>query len=58
MSGYEVTLIEGNDQILAPFDKEMSIHADLAFADHGIELIKGKMVDSFTETEVVLSDGM
>ncbi|WOO89991.1 FAD-dependent oxidoreductase [Mollicutes bacterium LVI A0078] len=56
-AGYEVTLIEGNDQILAPFDKEMSIHADLAFADHGIELIKGKMVDSFTETEVVLNDG-
>lgn len=56
-AGYEVTLIEGNDQILAPFDKEMSIHADLAFADHGIELIKGKMVDSFTEKEVVLSDG-
>ncbi len=56
-AGYEVTLIEGNDQILAPFDKEMSIHADLAFADHGIELIKGKMVDSLTETEVVLNDG-
>lgn len=56
-AGYEVTLIEGNDQILAPFDLEMSIHADLAFAEHGIELIKGKMVDSFTEKAVILNDG-
>ncbi len=56
-AGYEVTLIEGNDQILAPFDLEMSIHADLAFAEHGIELIKGKMVDSFTENQVILNDG-
>ncbi len=56
-AGYEVTLIEGSDQILAPFDKEMSIHADLAFNEHGIELIKGKFVDRFTESSVVFADG-
>ncbi len=53
-AGYEVTLIEGADQILAPFDYEMANHADLELHKHGVELIKGDLVDHFKENTIVL----
>ncbi len=56
-AGFEVTLIEGNNQILAPFDREMSFFADEELMKHGVELIKGKLVTEFTRDAVILSDG-
>ncbi len=56
-AGYEVTLIEGSNQILAPFDYEMSLLADLEMNKHGIELVKNDLVDSFKENTVVLKSG-
>lgn len=56
-AGYEVTLIEGNDQILMPLDREMSYFADEELISHGVELIKNKLVTEFTETSVILNDG-
>lgn len=56
-AGYEVTLIEGNDQILTTFDKEMSLFADEEMHAHGIEIIKGKLVEEFTKNSVILNDG-
>lgn len=55
-AGYEVTLVEGNDQILTPLDREMSLFADEEMRNNGIEIIKGKHVTEFTANSVVLSD--
>ncbi len=56
-AGYEVTLIEGSNQILAPFDYEISLLADLEMKKHGIEVLKNDLVDSFKENTVVLKSG-
>lgn len=56
-AGFEVTLIEGNDQILTPFDREMSFFADEEMMKHGVEIIKGKLVEEFTAKSVILNDG-
>ncbi len=56
-AGFEVTLIEGNDQILTPFDREMSFFADEEMMKHGVEIIKGKLVEEFTANSVILNDG-
>ncbi len=56
-AGYQVTLIEGSEQILAPFDYEMANHADLELNKHGVELVKGDLVDHFNENEIVLKSG-
>lgn len=56
-AGFEVTLIEGNDQTMTPFDREMSFFADEEMMNHGIEIIKGKLVTEFTAKTVILNDG-
>ncbi len=56
-AGYEVTLIEGGKQILAPFDYEMSLYADLEMHKHGINVIKNDLVDSFKANTVILKSG-
>lgn len=56
-AGYQVTLIEGSDQLLTPFDKEMALLADLELARNGVELIKNDLVDQFKTDTIVLKSG-
>lgn len=56
-AGYEVTLVEGSNQILAPFDHEMSLFADDELVNKGVKIIKNKMVEKITDSEVIFSDG-
>ncbi len=53
----EVTLIEGSNQLLAPFDFEMSLYANNILRDKGINIITNNLVDSFDENNVFLKDG-
>lgn len=56
-AGYQVTLIEGTNQILRPFDYDMVqiLHKELT--DHGIDLILEDKVTKFTKDTVVLESG-
>lgn len=56
-AGYQVTLIEGTNQILRPFDYDMVqiLHKELY--DHGIDLILEDKVSKFTKDTVVLESG-
>lgn len=56
-AGYEVTLIEGSNQILNPLDLEMSLMADQELLKHGVEIIKNDLVEGFTSKEVLLKSG-
>ncbi len=56
-AGFEVTLIEGSGQLLAPLDREMALYADSSLRNHGVEIIKNKFVTEFTNDSVVLNDG-
>ncbi len=53
----EVTLIEGSNQLLAPFDFEMSLYANGILRGKGINIITNNLVDSFDENKVFLKDG-
>ncbi|SHI77071.1 FAD-dependent oxidoreductase [Parasporobacterium paucivorans] len=55
--GYSVTLIEGTDQVLRPYDYDMVqiFHKDIM--DHGVELILEDTVVQFEKDTVVLSSG-
>ncbi len=57
LAGYQVTLIEAGEQILAPVDFEMASFAENELRQHQVELIKGKFVKSFTANSVVLDSG-
>ncbi len=56
LAGYDVTLIEGNSQILSPFDYEMSYFAENELRDNGVNIIKGNKVVKFTKSSVFLDD--
>lgn len=49
--GIDVTLVEAAEQLMAPFDSDMAsfIHAELR--KNGINLMLGKMVDGFADTD-------
>ncbi len=53
----EVTLVEGSNQLLAPFDFEMSLYANNILRDKGVNIITNNLVDSFDENNVFLKDG-
>ena len=56
-AGFKVTLVEGSEQLLAPFDYEMSLYADAELIKHGVKIIKNDCVTEITESEVVLKSG-
>ena len=53
-AGKDVTLIEGTDQVLAPFDEEMAqiLHKELD--DHGVKLLLHTNVQAITEQGVTV----
>lgn len=61
-AGLDVTLIEGGEQILAPFDAEMAGALSKELEEHGIRLLLSQTVQGFkdlqAETEVQLSGGI
>lgn len=56
-AGYDVSLIEGTDQILRPFDYDMVQIFHKEIYDKGVNLIVGDKVEKFEENKVVLSSG-
>ncbi len=56
-AGYNVSLIEGTDQILRPFDYDMVQIFHKEIYDKGVNLIVGDKVEKFEENKVVLSSG-
>lgn len=56
-AGYDVTLVEGTDQILRPFDYDMVQIFHKEIYDKGINIIVGDKVEKFEENKVVLSSG-
>lgn len=56
-AGYDVSLIEGTDQILRPFDYDMVQIFHKEIYDKGVDLIVGDKVEKFEENKVVLSSG-
>ena len=56
-AGFNVSLVEGTDQILRPFDYDMVQIFHRELYDKGINLIVGDKVEKFEENAVVLSSG-
>ncbi|RYL97979.1 CoA-disulfide reductase [Sporolactobacillus sp. THM7-7] len=57
--GIHVTVIERDEQVLPPLDKEMAATIEQALAAHGVELLKGKTVTAFEAAghTIVMADG-
>ncbi len=49
--GIDVTIVQGNNQLMTPFDSDMAafIHAEVR--NHKVNLVLNKMVDGFEETD-------
>ena len=56
-AGYNVTLIEGTDQLLRPYDYDMVQIFHKVVIDNGIDLIVEDTVVNFEENKVILSSG-
>jgi NADPH-dependent 2,4-dienoyl-CoA reductase/sulfur reductase-like enzyme len=56
-AGYNVSLVEGTEQILRPFDYDMVQIFHKEIYDKGINLVLGDKVERFEENKVVLSSG-
>lgn len=56
-AGYNVSLVEGTEQILRPFDYDMVQIFHKELYDKGIKLIVGDKVEKFEENRVILSSG-
>ncbi|MGD9569735.1 MAG: FAD-dependent oxidoreductase [Sedimentibacter sp.] len=56
-AGYQVSLVEGTEQILRPFDYDMVQIFHKEIFDKGINLIVGDKVEKFEENKVVLASG-
>lgn len=56
-AGYNVSLVEGTDQILRPFDYDMVQIFHKELYDKGINLIVGDKVEKFEENKVILASG-
>jgi len=54
---YSVTLIEGTDQVLRPYDYDMVQIFHKEIVDHGVELILKNTVVAFEKDTVILSSG-
>ncbi|USB31644.1 FAD-dependent oxidoreductase [Paenibacillus sp. YPG26] len=60
-AGLEVTLVEGNEQVLTPFDPELAASLAQEMEQHGVNLLFSKRVQGFRSLKqgigVELSDG-
>ena len=56
-AGFNVTLVEGTDQILRPYDYDMVQIFHKEIMDHGVDLIVEDTVVRFEKDQVVLSSG-
>lgn len=56
-AGYDITLIEGEKQVLRPFDEEMVQIFHKVLMDHGIHLVLGQLVSAFEPGSVRLASG-
>ena len=56
-ANYNVTLIEGTDQVLRPYDYDMVQIFHKEIMDHGVDLIIGDTVVKFEDDKVVLASG-
>jgi len=56
-AGYNVTLIEAENQIMRPFDYDMVQILHKVIVDHGVDLILSDRVERFTKDMVILSSG-
>ncbi len=54
--GWETTIVELADQIMAPLDPEMAALVQQRLTDNGITVLLGTSVKEVTPTQVVLSD--
>ncbi|WP_427051912.1 FAD-dependent oxidoreductase [Paenibacillus sp. TC-CSREp1] len=61
-AGLDVTLVEGNDQLLTPFDPELAAALAQEMQQHGVHLLFSQRVQSFRALDqgigVELSDGL
>lgn len=55
--GIEVSLIEGSNQLLNPFDFEMSLYANKILRKRGANIITNDLVESFDYKKVILKSG-
>lgn len=53
--GLTTTIIEMSHQVMPPLDAEMAIFAERCLREHGVELILGKAVESFSHQQEGLS---
>ncbi len=56
-AGYDITLVEGEKQILRPFDEEMVQIFHKVLMDHGVQLLLGSPVSHFEAGTVILASG-
>lgn len=56
-AGYDITLVEGEKQILRPFDEEMVQVFHKVLTDHGVQLLLGSPVSHFEARTVILASG-
>jgi NADPH-dependent 2,4-dienoyl-CoA reductase/sulfur reductase-like enzyme/rhodanese-related sulfurtransferase len=57
LAGNQVTMIEGTDQVLRPYDYDMVQIFHKEITDHGVNLIVEEIVTGFEENTVVLASG-
>ncbi|MDM5276959.1 FAD-dependent oxidoreductase [Paenibacillus silvae] len=61
-AGLDVTLVEGNDQLLTPFDPELAAALAQEMQQHGVQLLFSRRVQGFRALDqgigVELSDGL
>ena len=53
--GISTTIIEMSTQVMPPLDAEMAVFAERGLREHGVELILGKAVESFSQQHDGLS---
>lgn len=54
--GIDVTLIEGDEQLMKPLDEEIAMYPKQILEQNGVEVILNKQVAEFTNSSVILND--
>ncbi|GAB3804504.1 FAD-dependent oxidoreductase [Virgibacillus kimchii] len=57
LAGYNVTLVEFADQVMAPFDEDMAQILHKEMMDHGVELVLGDGLAEIEEGHIITSNG-
>ncbi len=55
--GFDVSLVEAEDQILRPFDYDMVQIMHKEMSDHGVKLVLGKKAVKYDKNNLILEDG-